>query len=235
MRAFILVGGFGTRLKTLGLTQPKPMIKIGGRPFLEYLIQSLKCAGIKEIILCVGYGAEYIKNYFGNGQQWDLSIFYSEEKTPLGTGGAIKLAQKFAVTENLILNGDSYLTLDYQQMLQFHRQKQALITIACTPTKETGDFGNIQLDPSQRIVAFAEKIKANQAGLINGGIYLFQKEAFDFIPPAQKVSIERETFPQAVRSGRCFAFITKGYFIDIGTPERLARAKVELTQHVNHL
>ncbi len=227
MKAFILVGGLGTRLRKIGITQPKPMILINDHPFLEYLMLSLKQSGIREIVLCVGYGAEVVQNYFGAGHKLGIQIYYSKEENPLGTGGAIKNAQAFADEENLILNGDSFLELDYQQFIAFHREKNALATIATISIPETQDYGNIQVDDNEKILSFAEKVSGNK-GLINGGIYLFQKKALDYIPANQSVSIEKEVFPALVSTGQCFAFMINGYFLDIGTPDRLERANKEL-------
>lgn len=228
MRGFILVGGLGTRLRTIGITRPKPMIEINGRPFLEYLIRNLRRNKITEIVLCVGFGAEIVQNHFRDGNRLGVKIFYSNEEMPLGTGGAIKNAEEFAVDENIILNGDSYLELNYGAMLAFHRQKEALATIACTPVEMTGDYGSIRLTETQQILDFSEKVDSGTNGLINGGVYIFGKEAFSHIPAQQKVSIEEETFPELVKTQKCFAWKTRGYFLDIGTPERLSRARIEL-------
>lgn len=231
MRAFILVGGLGTRLSRLGLNIPKPMIEFNGKPFLEYLIRRLVRFNIEEIVLCAGFGAKVVQDYFQDGRKWGVSIEYAIEPSPLGTGGAIKNAEKFAVEENLILNGDSYLTLDFTGMLAFHRAKAALVTLACTPIANPLDYGTIQIDSENRITAFAEKVPG-QTGLINGGIYLFARAAFKLIPPQQKISVEQDTFPKAVATRNCFAFITNGYFIDIGTPERLEKAQIELLEKI---
>ncbi len=234
MKAFILVGGLGTRLRKIGITQPKPMILINKRPFLEYLILSLKQFGIREIVLCVGYGAEVVQNYFGTGQKSGVQIYYSREENPLGTGGAIRNAHAFADEENLILNGDSFLELDYHQLIAYHHEKKAQVTIATITIPTIQDYGNIQTDEEGRILSFAEKIPGEK-GLINGGIYLFQKKALDFIAEDRPVSIEKETFPILVSTGQCFAFKADGYFLDIGTPDRLERARIELPEVFKNL
>lgn len=233
MKAFILVGGLGTRLSRLGLNIPKPMIEFNGKPFLEYLIRRLMRFNIEEIVLCVGFGANVVRDYFQDGRKWGVSIDYAIENSPLGTGGAIKNAEPFAVAENLILNGDSYLALNFTEMLAFHRAKAALVTLACTPIANPLDYGTIQIDAENRITAFAEKVPG-ETGLINGGIYLFARAAFELIPSQQKISVEQETFPKAVATGNCFAFITNDYFIDIGTPERLEKAQIELPGKIDN-
>ena len=202
-------------------------------PFLEHLIRVLNANGINEFVLCVGHGAQVIESHFGDGKELGVRIYYSQETQPLGTGGAIKNAEQFAVDENLILNGDSYLELDIRKMAAFHREKKAQISIACTRIEETRDYGNIRIADDQRILNFAEKTSSVRGSLINGGVYIFDKSAFALIPSERKVSIENETFPQVVRAGRCFGYLTDGYFIDIGTPERLHRAQIELITKFN--
>ncbi|MBN1351621.1 nucleotidyltransferase family protein [candidate division KSB1 bacterium] len=234
MRAFILVGGLGTRLRSLKLDIPKPMIDIGGKPFLTYLLDDLKNAGIHDFVLCLGFGAERVESYFGTGEKLGIRIEYSREHTPLGTAGAIKHAEQFAAEKNFILNGDSYLALDYGNMLNFHRKKNAQVTIACTRIKDTQDYGNISLDSNQRITAFAEKNPSSRANLINGGVYLFNKSAFELIPAHKKVSLENEIFPLIAGNEHCYGFVTNGYFIDIGTPERLRRAQTEFLLKKGH-
>lgn len=155
------------------------MIQISERPFLEYLILSLKRADISEIVLCVGYGAEVVENHFRTGSKWGVRIYYSMEENPLGTGGAIKNARAFADDENLILNGDSFLELDYQQFIAYHRKNEALVTIATISIPSTQDYGNIQINDRGKILSFAEKIPGEN-GLINGGVYLFQKKSTGF-------------------------------------------------------
>ncbi|MDZ7261204.1 MAG: nucleotidyltransferase family protein [candidate division KSB1 bacterium] len=227
MRAFILVGGLGTRLKSLTNGLPKPMITVAGKPFLEHLVEKLRSEDVRDLVMCVGYGAQAIEDYFGDGSKWGVTIRYARESKLLGTAGAIKNAEPYAVKENLVLNGDSYFDINYHQMLQAHRTRNALITIACTQAHETGDYGNILIDQDYRIKGFREKVAASEKGLISGGVYLFDRAVFDSIPKGQKASLEEEIFPKMVTQGKCFAFPSEGYFIDIGTPERLAKAQKE--------
>jgi NDP-sugar pyrophosphorylase family protein len=227
MKAFILVGGLGTRLRSLGITQPKPMVDIGGRPFLEYLVLYLAGQEIRDFVFCVGYGAEEILRWFGDGSRWGVRLDYSVETTPLGTGGAFKNAESFAADENLVLNGDSFLELELRRFIAFHRRKNALASVAAITVPASQDYGTIQTGRAGRIRAFSEKIPGG-TGLINGGIYLMQREVLGYIPQGQPVSIEKETFPRLLATGRCYAFKTKGYFLDIGTPERLEIARRDL-------
>jgi len=227
MRAFILVGGLGTRLRGMGITQPKAMVEIGGRPFLEFLLLFLARHGLREIIFCVGYGADEIRSWFGDGSRWGVSILYSLEESPLGTGGALKQAEPFAVEENLVCNGDSFLELDLSALVSFHRRKKALASIGAITVHSIGDYGNIQTGRGGRITAFTEK-SAGGRGLVNGGIYLLQKQVWRMIPGGGALSLEKETFPRLAEDGRCYAYRAAGYFLDIGTPERLDRARAEL-------
>ncbi|HNW59791.1 MAG TPA: nucleotidyltransferase family protein [bacterium] len=227
MKAFILVGGLGTRLRSLGITRPKAMIEIGGRPFLEYLVADLTRQGLLDIVFCVGYGAEQIRRHFGEGRAWGARLAYSLENEPLGTGGALKNAEAHAVEENLVCNGDSFLELDLKTFADFHRQHQALASIAAIPVPVRDDYGALRMAETGQILAFSEKKPGGQ-GLINGGVYLLNREALEMIPPGRPVSIEHETFPLLVATGRCFGCTTTGFFLDIGTPQRLAQARATL-------
>jgi len=213
MRAFILVGGLGTRLRTLGITQPKAMVEIGGRPFLEYLVLCLARHGLREIVFCVGYGADEIRSWFDDGSRWGMEFFYSTEKSPLGTGGALKQAESFAVEENLVCNGDSFLELELSGFISFHRKRKALASIAAITVHSTGDYGSIQISRGGRIADFAEKNDGGR-GLINGGIYLMQREVWGMLPAGGPLSLEREIFPLLAESGRCYVYKAAGYFLD---------------------
>jgi D-glycero-alpha-D-manno-heptose 1-phosphate guanylyltransferase len=232
MRAFILVGGLGTRLRSITRELPKPMITVAGKPFLEHLIEKLASQNIQDVILCVGYGAQTVMDYFENGRKWGIHIQYSQEKELLGTAGAIKNAEIFAEKENFVLNGDSFFDINYKKMLEIHFKKKAMVTIACIHTQDTGDYGNIAIDRDYRILGFKEKVSASNGGLISGGIYIFDRSVFNAIPKDQKVSLEEDIFPALATQGTCFAFPSDGYFIDIGTPERFERAQEEFKSKI---
>lgn len=232
MKVFILVGGLGTRLRSLGITSPKPMVEIGGRPFLEYLVRDLLRQELRDLVFCIGYGAEEIRSHFGDGRDWGAAFAYSLESGPLGTAGALKNAESYAAAENLVLNGDSLLEIDLAAFADFHRRHTALASIATIAVPVRDDYGAIRTTRTGRILAFAEKGRGGR-GLINGGVYLLNREVFSMIPAGGPVSIEKEIFPLLVATGRCFACTSTGFFLDIGTPERLASARATLPGYFN--
>lgn len=237
-QALILAGGLGKRLRAAFDTGPKSMAPVGDRRFLEYLLVWLRSAGMRDLILCVGYRKNQIQSWLRDGSDWGLRIRYSEEKRLLGTGGALKQAEEMLSTQDcLVVNGDSFLDVDLREMYRFHQRHNALATIAIARVRNSARYGTVQLDHTEKIVAFQEKrenVKTkghslSPAGkqLINGGVYLFQRRFFDSIPARRAISLEREIFPRLVGGG-LYGFVTRGYFIDIGVPSDFERAQTEL-------
>ncbi len=218
MKAVILAGGFGTRLRSEVTDLPKPMAPIAGKPFLEYQIRFLKEQGIEELILAVHHMADKIKSYFGQGKRWGVNITYSEEEVPLGTAGAVKKAERYIDDTFLVLNGDSYFEIDLKKFLEFHKTKKSKFSIAATEVLDTSRGGRISIS-GDRILDFLEKGAENNKGLINVGAYLFEPIIFDYIEPEKNVSLEKEIFPKLSKEGLLWCFKNEGYFIDIGLPE----------------
>ena len=218
MKTLILAGGFGTRLREIVSDVPKPMAMIAGKPFLEHQINFLRNQGLGDIVLCVHYMADKIKSYFGDGFGLGVNITYSEEDTPLGTAGAIKLTEKYTDGTFLVLNGDSYSDVDFSEFSRFHKSiDKGLCSLVLTETKENSPYGNVLMQ-GDRVIGFSEKSQI-QGDLINTGIYLFEPKIFDHIPPGRRVSLEREIFPELAREGKLFGQVHSGYFMDIGRPE----------------
>lgn len=217
----ILVGGLGTRLRPVLNDLPKPMAAVAGKPFLEYLISWLRQAGIQRVILCTGYRSEKIEQYFQSGDRFGLHIAYSVEQEPQGTWGAIRQACHL-VTEPvfLVLNGDSWLQIDLVRLLDYHVRRGGIATIGAVKMTDSSRFGALDVDSSGRIIAFQEKKGLGNA-LINGGVYVFSRDALA-IAPAAASSLEKEVFPMLLPHG-VFAFPVQGYFVDIGIPEEYKR------------
>jgi NDP-sugar pyrophosphorylase family protein len=235
--ALVLAGGLGTRLRSVFERGPKCMAPVGGRLFLEYLLDWLRSFNIKDLILCVGHKSSQIQNWLGDGGKWGMHVRYSVEEELLGTGGALKLAERMLASELcLVVNGDSFLNVDLQAMHRFHLRRTALATIAVAKVRSSGRYGRVQLDADGKITAFREKDpreRLSRGGfqLINGGVYLLQKRFLDAIPSDRVVSVEKEIFPTLVGK-QLYGFITEGYFIDIGIPSDFARAQAELPSRV---
>jgi NDP-sugar pyrophosphorylase family protein len=226
MKAIMLVGGLGTRLRSVVPSTPKALASIGERSFLELLVRQLRTQGIRRFVMCTGYLAEQIESRFGNGQTWDVSIEYSKEETPLGTAGAVKLAQRYLrdVPEFLVLNGDSFLEMDYHKVMAFHHGlRDAIATMAVFRVQDASRFGTVEVDAKNRVTGFAEKIGSEIPGLVNGGVYIFNHSVLEHIPEGS-VSLEKDVFPQLLAHG-VYAQEQHGIFIDIGTPADYARAQ----------
>ena len=231
MKAVILAGGLGTRLRKRIDDKPKSMASISGRPFLEYQIEQLKRYDIKEMVLCVGYLGEQIKDFLRNGAEFGVKVEYATEKELLGTGGALKNAQKYLQDSTfLALNGDSYLDIDLLDFIRYHKEKEAQGTIALTKVDVSEEYGLIKIDKENRIRGFFEKVKGDKFGMIiNAGIYLFEPELLNYIPEQKKISLEKEFFPHLLRENIVlFGYLSSGYFIDIGTSQKYNQAQREL-------
>jgi D-glycero-alpha-D-manno-heptose 1-phosphate guanylyltransferase len=226
VKAIMLVGGMGTRLRSMIPSKPKVLASIGERSFLELLVCQLRSQGIRHLVMCTGYLADQIESRFGDGRIWDVSIEYSKEQTPLGTAGAMKLAQRYLrdVPEFLVLNGDSFLEINFHELRVFHRGHDgALATMAVVRVEDTSRYGTVDVDASDRITGFTEKIGSNAPGLVNGGVYVFSHAVWQHIP-AGPASLERDVFPRLLDHG-VYAQEQHGMFIDIGTPADYVRAQ----------
>lgn len=223
MKAVILAGGLGTRLRSVVYDRPKAMALIAGMPFLEHLIRLLTDQGVTEIIICISHMANQIKSYFGNGSRWGIDITYSEEDIPLGTAGAIKKAEKYIGDTFIVLNGDSYSNLNLQEFLNFHKSKKSNFTLALTKTSEANHYGNVSLKES-KISDFSEKTESNQ-GVISSGFYIFEPKIFDYIESNKNISLEKDIFPILAKEESLWGYVYDGYFIDIGRPETYTKFK----------
>jgi D-glycero-D-manno-heptose 1,7-bisphosphate phosphatase len=232
-QAVILAGGRGTRLGVLTNQVPKPMLPIGGKPFLEYLLIQLKGRGIQRILLCVGYLAEQLQDHFGDGRQLGLEIKYNLETEPAGTGGPLFLARAALADQFFVLNGDTIFDIPFQSLAEtLHAQPEALGAIALRRVDDVGRYGCVGL-AGEWVSRFDEKSRGGP-GYINGGIYCLRKPVIDLLPPPP-CSVERTLFPLLAERrrllGRCF----EAYFTDIGLPESLRQAKTELPERFGGL
>lgn len=223
----ILAGGLGTRLKKSIGDLPKPMADIGGVPFLDYLLRRCKAQGVADFILCLGYGGEYIRSFFGQGERLGVSIRYTVEKSLLGTGGAVKLAEPLIQGDFFLANGDTYFEMDLKKMTGLHRQRGARATMALARREVTTRYGRVEIDGEGRVLTLDEKSEDRGAGYINAGLYLLGREVLGLIPPRRVCSLEREILPRLAGHG-LVGLPADGYFIDIGIPEDYARAQREL-------
>jgi D-glycero-alpha-D-manno-heptose 1-phosphate guanylyltransferase len=224
MKAVLLVGGLGTRLRPAVPSLPKALASVGDRPFLELLVQQLCSQGVCQLVMCTGYLSNQIEETFGNGSDLGVTIQYSKEKAPLGTAGALKFAQSYLQYESefLVLNGDSFLEVDFAKLIKFHRDHGRLATITVVSVKNASRYGTVRVGADGRVLDFAEKTGDSAPGRINAGVYVFNNAILASIPN-EPGSLERDVFPM-FQERDMFAFEQQGLFIDIGTPEDYSRA-----------
>src|SRR5438309_229543 len=178
IKTIILAGGLGMRLRSVVPSKPKVLASIGERSFLELLVQQLRGQGIRQLVMCTGYLADQIETRLGDGTRWNVSIEYSKEETPLGTAGALKLAQRYVgnIPDFLVLNGDSFLEINFQDLIGSHREhSRAVATMAVVRVEDAGRYGTVNVDSSDRVIGFAEKTGSNAPGLVNGGVSVIAK------------------------------------------------------------
>jgi NDP-sugar pyrophosphorylase family protein len=224
MKAILLAGGKGTRLRPLTIHTPKPIVPIFNRAFLHYQIDLLKqVPEIDEVILSLNYQPRRIEEMFGDGADLGIKIRYVVEPVPLGTAGAIKYAGDKLTESVVVFNGDVMTQLDLAAVIRMHRERQARATIVLTPVENPSAYGLVEADSDGNIQRFLEKPKPEEitTNKINAGIYILEPDTFDRIPSEVPWSIERSYFPSLIERHETFvAYVYDGYWIDIGTPEK---------------
>lgn len=227
MNAIILIGGLGTRLRPLTYKTPKPLLPLANQPFVFYQFELLKKHGIQEVVLCTAYMAEEFERVLGDGRKFGVRLKYVYEKTPLGTGGALKNAQDFVKGTTLVFNGDILTDANLAEILQFHRQRQARLTLTLTRVKDPTLYGLVETDSQGKIIGFREKPSPNEVtcNTINAGIYILEPEILGHIPPGVVYSLERELFPKLLElKVPLYATTSDAYWLDIGTLEKYHQA-----------
>jgi len=237
----LLVGGFGTRLKPLTSESPKPMLPVAGLPVTEHQILAAQRAGIHTLVLATSYLSEVFTPYFGDGSQWGIKILYAVEKEPLGTGGAIRNAAEMLDVESIgdepivIFNGDVLSRHSIAAQIDFHQAKNADATLHLIEVEDARAFGCVPTDSDGRVTAFLEKMDNPITNSINAGCYVFHPSVIHRIPLGEIVSIERETFPALVESGRpVFGYKEQAYWLDVGTPAALFQGSRDLIEGEFH-
>ena len=226
MEAIILAGGRGTRLHSVVPDLPKPMAPVVGRPFLSYLLDFVIDNGINRICLSTGYKAEAIEDYFGASIR-GVPIVYAREESPLGTGGAVRAALPCtSALDVFVLNGDSFADVDLRAMFELHKSGRERLTIALTQVSECARYGAVAFR-NRHVERFSEK-GLSGAGYINAGIYLLRRDLFDALALPHVFSFEQQVLMDHLTDLRPGAFLSSGYFLDIGIPEDYVRAQQEL-------
>ena len=231
--AILLVGGRGTRLAPLTDGIAKPMLPVGGVPFIAHQIAQAQAAGISRIVLATSYLAQTFTEYFGDGSDFGVELIYAVEETALGTGGAIRNAAEFLLggpdASIVIFNGDVLSGHDLPGQIKAHESSNADVTLYLTQVKDARAYGCVPCDQSGRVLDFLEKMENPITDLINAGCYIFKRSIIDQIPANQVVSVERETFPKLLKSGANIrGFIDNSYWLDVGTPQAMLTASRDL-------
>lgn len=231
MKAVVLVGGEGTRLRPLTLATPKPLLPIANVAFLERQLAWLERAGVTEVVLSLGYLPDAFRAHFPDGTFGEMTLRYAVEAEPLGTAGGIRFAADGIDERIIVCNGDVLTTLDLPALLAFHEERSAQATIALTRVADPSAFGVVPTAADGRVQAFIEKPPADKApsNWINAGTYILEPSVLAGIPDGINVSIERETFPRMLENGDAlYALQSDAYWLDIGTPDKFIQAHLDV-------
>lgn len=232
MRAVILVGGFGTRLRPLTSTTPKQMLPVVGLPMIERVVAKLAEHGVSDAILSLGYRPDRFLEAYPDDICAGVHLHYAVESEPLDTAGAVRFAAAEGGVDStfLVVNGDVLTDLDVGELWKFHQESGAEGTLALTPVEDPSRYGVVPIDDSGRVQAFIEKPPADEApsNWINAGSYVLEPSVLDRIPAGRKVSIERETFPAMVADGSLYGLHSDAYWVDAGTPATYLEVQLDL-------
>jgi len=236
VRAIVLVGGFGTRLRPLTYTCPKQMLPIVHRPMIEHVVGHLARHGVDDVVLSLGYRPDAFTAAYPEGRCAGATLHYAVEPEPLDTAGAIRFAALDAGIDErfLVVNGDVLTDLDIEALVAFHQKRGAEATIALHRVDDPSRYGVVPTDPDGRVLAFVEKPPRDEAptDLINAGTYVLEPSVLERIPGGRRVSVERETFPALVAEGTLYALDGATYWIDTGTPCEYIQAQLDLVAGV---
>ncbi len=230
MKAVVLAGGVGKRLKPLTERRPKPLIPIAGKPCIDYVIRSLVNADFKEIIVTTGYMSDYLIKRIGDGSQYNASILYSFEEAPAGTAGAVKKVANFLDDTFVVASGDVLADVNIKSLYEYHKKSGAIATIALTEVENPLGFGIVGLDENDRIIKFKEKPKKEEifSNLINAGIYILEPEILEHIPENEMFDFSKQVFPILLEKNiPIYGKKIEGIWVDIGNPRDLLKASIE--------
>ena len=236
MQGVILAGGLGTRLRPITTQMPKVMVTVNGIPFLEHQLRLLRRYCITDILVLSGYMGQCIEEYFGDGRRFGLNVQYSRERVPLGTGGGLRYAAPLLEERFLLLYGDSYLPMDYQDLCQERDSKGVKCAIAVYDNSraDSGVHNNIQLDRQGYVIQYRKQyVDDARFSHVDAGVLACRRSIVEFIPPDESVSLEESIFPLLIAQRQLFAYKTAQRFFDIGTSERLNTFK-EFLSHDSH-
>jgi NDP-sugar pyrophosphorylase family protein len=231
MKAIVLAGGEGQRLRPLTQSRPKPLLPVAGRPCVDFVLRSLVNSGVKEIIITTAYMSDRLTRAIAEGLGYDASIVYSFEGTPAGTAGSVKRVANFIDDTFVVAMGDVLVDLDVRPLIDFHRRSKSVATIALTEVDDPTEYGIVGLGKEGRIERFKEKPRPEEAfsKLVNAGIYVLEPEVLDLIPENVKFDFSKDVFPKILAKGLALhGMRIEGVWVDIGRPRDLIRASLEV-------
>lgn len=220
MQIVILAGGIGTRLRPLTYSVSKPMVKVCGKPFLEYQLELVKSFGFTNVLILAGYLGNQIEEYFGDGSILEMNIKYSYEETPMGTGGALKNAEKMLSKTFILLNGDTLLTINYNKLAEQFKKNDKMGLIVAWNNPDNIIPHNLQIADDNTILAYNKDVSDGMTHL-DAGVIALKKEVLKLIPPQRVCLLEKEVYPQLINSDELAAFETEQRFYDMGSVEGL--------------
>jgi mannose-1-phosphate guanylyltransferase len=232
LKAVILVGGQGMRLRPLTCTTPKPMLPLANIPFLEYVIRLLKSHGIEEIILSTSYLPEVFEKHFTQ-HKLGVNLKYIMEEEPLGTGGAVKHVEHLLDDTFIVFNGDILTDLNITQLIEYHEAKKSKATLTLTSVEDPTAYGLVPLDTTGHVLEFLEKPSWDEVttDLVNAGTYVLEPEVLEYAPKGENYSFERGLFPALLEKGEpVFGFPSSAYWLDIGTPQKYLKAHRDILE-----
>ena len=218
----ILAGGYGTRLEKINPSRPKPMISVLHKPFLHYQLNFLKNSGIKNILISTGFLGDQIKSYIDHTEIPNLSITCLQENKPLGTGGAIKNVIEYLKDDFVVCNGDTIAMFSLPEMIDFHKAKNALLTMLIKKIPHSSRYGSVKLSPNNQILEFQKKSNIKNAW-ISAGFFIFKKTCIPWNEYPESFAYEDVLFPHLIKTNRTYGYLFNDYFIDIGTPESFSQ------------
>ena len=227
VKVVVLAGGYGIRLRPLTYTRPKPMLPLGDKPILQFIVESVASEGFHDVIVTTNYFREQIIDYFGDGSGFGVRLVYPEEEKPLGTAGSVKNSEKYLDETFAVIQGDNVTEIKFKHLLSFHREKGGVATIALLPVERPHQFGIAQLDLDNRVLRFKEKPSREEffSDLASIGLYILEPDVLDYIPRGVEYDFAKDVFPKLLSSGeKIYGYPASGFWVDIGVPENYMKA-----------
>ncbi|NCA13504.1 MAG: nucleotidyl transferase, partial [Proteobacteria bacterium] len=238
MKAVVMAGGEGSRLRPLTIGRPKPMVPIVNAPVMEHILGLLRRHGITEVVVTLQYLANVIQDYFGDGSEFGMTIHYAVEESPLGTAGSVKNAEEHLDEPFIVISGDALTDFDLQAIIDFHTERQAMATLTLYQVPNPLEYGVVILDEQNRVSRFLEKPSWGEvfSDTVNTGIYVLDPSIFRYVPSGKSVDWSNDVFPLLLRNGDpMYGFVSKGYWCDVGSLQEYVRANGDMLQEIVNL